>query len=147
VSERPRWRRYDDPEPKPLDGPALADAWMAEFSYDQAHPEAVDADCPEDDDWMSPKERVWSLVSEDRDEAWTVALLLLERVPDEALWEVGHEVVRDIVRVGWPGFMPTVEAEARRNARLRAALFEAICCSSFAQEILQRIGALKEPTR
>ena len=138
--QRPRWRRYDDPETQPPDPLQLAVAWVAEYSYDQSHPNAEDDS--REDDWVSPKERLWSLVATNYQAAWPVTLLILQRVPDDGLWEVGHEVVRDIVCRGWPSFMPTVEEEARQNARLRAALRGASCCSSLTYEVLQRIGDL-----
>ena len=87
-------------------------------AYIRTHQAAEDDD---PDAWADSA--CWVLILDDPERAWSLILLLVQRVPDDVLSCVGVGELEDFVKRHAPDFIDRIEDRARSDPRF----FEALC--------------------
>ena len=131
----PRWGRSLEEERIPVDTVALAAEWIREEQFLRLHP---GYSRPDDWEWDTPQDVLFSLTHDHPEIAWEVICELAATAPEDLLAVVGVGPVETFLHRNAETFIDRIESRAREDSRFRACLYKA--SPAFAGPVLNRLA-------
>ena len=132
----PRWRRSLEAERIPVDTAALAAEWIREEQFLRLHP---DYSRPDDWEWDTPQDVLFSLTHDHPEIAWEVICELAATAPEEILADVGVGPIETFLNKNAETFIDRIESRAKEDGRFRSCLYEA--SPAFGGPVLNRLAS------